>query len=147
MKKEISVLEAVEFYKSVENMKESGVSVKGLKNIDLAMNKKNIEPIVRGYEMACRNQPEQFNEYSMKVKRAQNKFTTKPELFAAAVEGLEKEYAKAIAENKAWVKEVNAMPDHKQEVDLLMISKDDFHFEEKNGGAANCIAGLLICVK
>jgi hypothetical protein len=132
----LTVRQAKNFYQSVAKMKDAGVSAKGVKMLDIAMNKATIEPMIVAYEKLQTEAQDLVAEYNRKLSLA-----TKEDVSA-----LDAQYAEQIAEFRTVSKNINAMLDEEKDLNLVPIKKSDLIFKEDNGGAAEVIFGLSPCL-
>jgi len=139
MKKTITIRQAVAGYNAIAKMKDAGISPKGLKNIDMAMNKAAVAPIVEGYQKAI-DRPAAIEKYfdELNIGKSNPNFN---------LEKCKEKYKDAIEEYDRWRDEVKTMADATREVDIIEIEKTDLKLPDDNGLAAEILFGLLPFIK
>lgn len=150
----ITIKQAIDLFNSISNMKSGGVYVKGLKNIDLAMNKSIVQPIFDGYNIAMET-PIKYQDYVRKLEELRMKSSGKtgnlvdPQKTYEEFNSLKEEYSDAINEYEDWKNSTKNLKDVEKEVNLIMIEKSDICFtnDENCGLAPEIIFGLLPCIK
>lgn len=148
----ITVRQAIELFSAISKMKDAGISVKGLKNIDLAMNKASVQPIVDGYKIASET-PSQYLKYLEKLEELKLKGSNgsngfdNPKQIYEDLQELKKQYIDAIQEYEDWKQSMKTILDEEREVTLIMISKEDLKIAEDNGASPDVLYGLLPCIK
>ncbi len=149
----ITVKQAVELYNAISNLKQGGVYLKGLKNIDLAMNKKSVECIFEGYKNAM-EVPEEYKKYVDEIEKLKLKMADKngaikdPQDASEKFQELQDKYSKAIEDYENWKKDTKNLVDEEKDVSLIMINKSDINFtDENNSLTPEIIFGLLPIIK
>ena len=132
----ISIRKAIAYYGAVRNMKEAGVSAKGIKMLDLAMNKAKLEPIVVEFEQLKQSASEIIAGYNREISTALQK----------DVGTINEKYKKELDDFEKANKDLNATMDEEREIELITVKKSDLTIKEDNGGAAECLFGLLPCL-
>jgi len=145
----ITVKQAVELYNAISNLKQGGVYLKGLKNIDMAMNKKSVEAIFEGYKNAI-EVPEEYKKYVDEIEKLKLKISDKsgaikdPQDASEKFQELQDKYTKAINEYENWKKDTKTLIDEEKDVSLIMINKSDINFtDENNSLTPEIVFGLL----
>ena len=144
MKVSISVREAQELYRAVGEMAGSGVKVSILRAMDLALNRKAVEHIILGYEMATK-EPATLREYNAELQRINARATDAQERLVA-LDVLRDKHRSLLDEVARINAEIPAMREAKQEVDLIMIPRAEFKADESDKAAA-ILFGLLPCIQ
>jgi hypothetical protein len=146
----LTIKKAVNMFNAISNMKQGGVSVKGLKNIDLAMNKKSLEPIVDGYTIAM-TEPEGYKKFAEQINDLSIKYNnltgSKSDKAYVELSKLKKDFAKEITEYEAWKESVKNLPNEEKEITIIMLKKNDFSFDDNNSLAPEIMYGLLPCIE
>jgi len=132
----ISIRKAIAYYGAIQNMKEAGVSAKGIKMIDLAMNKATLEPMVVEFERLKQSSLEIVAGYNREISTALQKD-------AGAIN---EKYKKELDDFEKANKDLNATMDAEREIELITVKKFDLTIKEDNGGAAEVLFGLLPCL-
>jgi len=147
----VKLKKIVEMFNAMSKMREAGISLKGLKNIDMAMNKATIEPIVNGYNIAT-DTPKDYKKYVEAIEDLKMKSSTKngtlldPQQTRDEFIELKNRFSKAIEEYEEFVEMMKVLPEEEKEVKLITFSKEDFKFSEDNALAMDVIYGLLPCI-
>lgn len=150
----ITIQQAIDLFNAITNMKSGGVYVKGLKNIDLAMNKSIVQPIVDGYNNAMEI-PLKYQEYVKELEELRFKSSDKtgnlndPQKTYEEFNLLKEKYHEAIVEYEDWKNLTKNLKNEEKEVNLIMIDKSDLCFSDDDvcGSAPEIIFGLLPCIK
>jgi hypothetical protein len=133
----ITIRKAQQFYGAVKSMREAGVAAKGVKMLDIAMNKATLEPMILEYEKLQQQAAEGVAAYNREVAIAEKK----EEMVALRIK-----YAPEIAAFELAQKDLAETLDAEKEVALITIKKTDLTIKEDNGAAAECLFGLLPCL-
>jgi hypothetical protein len=133
----ITIRKAQQYYSAVKAMKESGVSAKGVKMLDLAMNKATLEPMILEYEKLQQQAAEGVAAYNKEAAIAE----TKDDLVT-----LRKKYAEEISAFEKAQKDLAETLEAEKEITLITIKTADLTIKEDNGAAAECLFGLLPCL-
>lgn len=134
MQKELSVKECVEMAKAIDMIENSGIKVSIMASIDLAMNRKTLDPILVGWESG-RKPDEKYVEFI----RSKHLVKSPEELLA-----LEDEYKEAITAEKEKIKQREETLKQKKTLDLIMIKSDAFKGESEFGPAIfTCLLPIL----
>lgn len=148
----LTVKECVEMYNAISKMKDAGITVKGLKNIDLAMNKSKLDPIFEGYKVIS-EAPIEYSKYveeieDLKMKSMDSKGNLlDPKKTATDFSILKEKHKVAIAKYEEWKKILEDTLKEKKDIKLIMLDREDFTFTDGNSAATDVIYGLLPCIK
>jgi NACalpha-BTF3-like transcription factor len=149
----LTVKQSIDLYNAITNMKSGGIYVKGLKNIDLAMNKKSVEPIFDGYKLAS-EPPEKYKKYVEEVEDLKLKVSEKdgtinnPEIAYTTMKDLKEKYKDAIKEYDDWKIVMKELINEERDVKIIKIKKTDVHFsDDNNSSSPEIIFGLLPCIE
>ncbi len=149
----ITIKQVIDFVDAMSKMKDGGVYLKGLKNIDLAMNKSKLQPIYDGYVTASET-PIKYQKYIREIEDLKLKFSgkngelTDPQKIYEEFNTLKNKYESAINEYEEWKIAIKEMLNEEKEVDLIMIDKSEFNFsDDKCTTAPEILFGLLPCIK
>lgn len=149
----ITVKQAVDLFTAISNLKQGGVYFKGLKNIDLAMNKKAVEGIVDGFNIA-KEAPEKYKKYVEELEDLKLKVSNKdgsildPQDASVKFTDLKEKYSGAIKEYNDWKDSMKDVLIEEKDVSLILINKSDINFtDENNSLAPEIVYGLLPIIK
>ena len=134
----ITIRQAKLFYHSVSIMKECGVSAKATKMLDLAMNKAKVEPMVLAFEKMQSDVNQKASEFNREISTA---------VTNEQVSSIRSKYSNVISQFEKDRCELETLLNEEKEIGLIMLKRSDLIIEEKNGGAAECIFGLLPCLE
>lgn len=157
----VSGYQIIKFCQSFDKLKDSGVSLKGLKMIDLALNHASMEPIYRAYQKLG-DPPEKYIEFQRKLNelKLSHQIKLKPgmpfvsgitiadgEIFVKEARTLEVEYKSVIDTYEASIANQNKMLEEEFSLNLVYLSRDDFIIDEKNSNVPGIISSFSFLIR
>jgi hypothetical protein len=161
VEKKIYVYQIIKFCEEFPNLKDSGVSFKGLSIIDMAMNHSKLDLIYKAY-LRLGDPPEEYNKFQKKINElrlihqvkikegitvSNGIFIADGEVFIEGVKALEKQYESMITAFETSLLEQKKMFNETISVDIIEINKNDLIIDEKNCKALISVSAFLFCLK